>query len=353
MKRKALISVLVLLVLGGGLVYYKASTRPRLMVLTGIVTTDDVIASSQVQGRLARLLVKEGDTVTAGQLLAMIEPEELRADRAFYAYSEENASAQVQVAEGELKYQEAQTRDQIRQAEAALAATEAQQAEAAADLDLARLGFERADGLFRQKIVAAQALDQARTTFEAAKARLESLRKQVDAQRAAVALARATAEQIAVRRSQLLANRHQEAAARAQKDVASVRLGYTEIRAPIPAVVALDAARQGEVVNIGQPIVSLINPDNLWIRADVEETYIDRIRLGDRFTVRFPSGMEREGAVFYRAADADYATQRDVSRTKRDIKTFEIRLRVDNRDRRLWPGLTAFVTLPAEVTRLP
>lgn len=353
MKRKALIPIFILLALGGGIVYYKAYTRPRPMVLTGIVTTDDVIVSSEVEGRLARLLVKEGDTVTAGQLLATIEPEELRADRAFYAHSEENASAQVQAAEAELKYQEAQTRDQVRQAEAGLASTEAQQAEAAADLDRARLDFERADGLFKQNIVAAQALDQARTTFEAAQARLESLRKQVEAQRAAVGLARATAEQIAVRRSQLLANRHQEAAARAQKERASVRLGYTEIRAPLPAVVSLDAARQGEVVNIGQPIVSLINPDNLWIRANVEETYIDRIRLGDRFRVRLPSGMEREGIVFYRAADADYATQRDVSRTKRDIKTFEIRLRVDNRDRRLWPGLTAFVELPAEVTRLP
>jgi HlyD family secretion protein len=61
--------------------------------------------------------------------------------------------------------------------------------------------------------------------------------------------------------------------------------------------------------------------------------------------------MEREGDVFYRGVDADYATQRDVSRTKRDIKTFEIRLRADNSDRRLWPGLTAFVTLPPEVTR--
>jgi HlyD family secretion protein len=46
--------------------------------------------------------------------------------------------------------------------------------------------------------------------------------------------------------------------------------------------------------------------------------------------------------------DADFATQRDVSRTKRDIKTFEIRVRVDNSDRRLYPGLTAYVTVPLE-----
>jgi HlyD family secretion protein len=64
--------------------------------------------------------------------------------------------------------------------------------------------------------------------------------------------------------------------------------------------------------------------------------------------VRFPSGLEREGTVFYRGVDADFATQRDVSRTKRDIKTFEIRVRVDNSDRRLYPGLTAYVTVPLE-----
>lgn len=350
MKRKLPIAILILAAIAAG-VYWRTRARPREVLLTGIVTTEDVIVSSQIQGRLAQLSVKEGDTVTAGQLVAEIEPEELRADRAYYAHTEENASAQVQAAEAELKFQEAQTRDQIRQAEAALAAMEAQQAESAAGLERARLDFERTQGLYKQDIVAVSLLDQARTTYDASKARVESLRKQVEAQRAGVALARSTAEQIAVRRSQLLAGQHQLAAMVAQKDRAQVRLNYTEIRAPIPGIVALRAARQGEVVNPGQPILSLINPDDLWVRADVEESFIDGIRLGDRMQVRLPSGVERAGTVFFRGADASYATQRDVSRTKRDIKTFEIRLRVDNSDRRLWPGLTAFVTLPLEATR--
>jgi len=78
---------------------------------------------------------------------------------------------------------------------------------------------------------------------------------------------------------------------------------------------------------------------------------IDRIRLGDHLRVPFPSGMEKEGTVFFRGVDADYATQRDVSRSKRDIKTFEVRLRVDNSDRRIWPGLTAYVVLPPQDVR--
>jgi len=76
---------------------------------------------------------------------------------------------------------------------------------------------------------------------------------------------------------------------------------------------------------------------------------VARICLGDKMTVRLPSGAEREGTVFYRGVDADYATQRDVSRTKRDIKTFEIRLRCDNRDRDLAVGMTAYVSLPLAI----
>jgi HlyD family secretion protein len=351
MRRKILLVVVVLAVAVSGVAYYRVVTRPRAMVLTGIITTNDVLVSSQIQGRLARLLVKEGDTVAAGQLLAVIEPDELRMDRAFYAHSEEGAAAQVQEAESALKYQEAQTRDQIRQAEAALASMEAQQAEASADLERTRLDYDRAEGLFKQNIVSAQALDQARTTYAAQKAHVESVRKQVEAQRAAVALARSNVDQTAVRREQLLAGRHQLEAAGAQKTKAQVRLDYTEIHAPIPGVVAVLSARQGEVVNPAQPILDLINPDDLWVRADIEETYIDRVRLGDRLTVRLPSGTESIGTVFYRGVDADYATQRDVSRTKRDIKTFEVRLRLDNSDRRLWPGLTTYVVLPPDKVR--
>jgi HlyD family secretion protein len=104
--------------------------------------------------------------------------------------------------------------------------------------------------------------------------------------------------------------------------------------------------RIGEVVTPGQPVLTLINPDDLWVRADIEETYIDRVRIGDKITVRLPSGDERPGTVFYRGVDATFATQRDVSRTKRDIKTFEVRLRCDNKDRRLAVGMTAYVLLP-------
>ncbi len=344
--RRLLVLTAALIILAGGIYAYRRLNRPQGIVLTGIVTTHEVNVSPLVQGRLSRLLVKEGDTVTANQILAVIDPEELKADRSYYIHTEQGAAAQVQGDEAALDYQQALTRDQVQQAEAALAAAEAQEKEALADLELNRINYERAENLSKKQVYSAQALDQARSAYEASKAHVEALKKQVDAQKAGVAVARSNENQITIRLRELQAGRRQLQAAAAQKSKADVRLGYTEVRAPIGGVVAVLAARQGEVLGVSQPILTLIDPDDLWVRADVEETYIDRIRLGDRLPVRLPSGAVYTGTVFYRAVDADYATQRDVSRTKRDIKTFEIRLRVNNADRRLWPGLTAYVTLP-------
>ena len=346
-KKKPLLLIVLLLVAGGGIYAYRRMAPPAL-VLTGIVTTNDVIVSPQIAGQIGQLLVNEGDAVKKDQLVAVIVPDELKADTAYFAQNVEGMSSQIRESEAALRLQERQTVDQIRQAESTLASIEAQADAAAADVEQARLTYTRTQNLSRQNVVSAQELDAARNTQTAAQAKLDALKKQVEAQRATVALARSSAEQTAVRRSQVQTSEHMKQAASAQSDKADVRLRYTEIHAPIDGIVDVRAARVGEVVSPGQPIVTLINPDDLWVRADVEESYIDRVRLGDTLTVRLPSGVERTGTIFYRGADAGFATQRDVSRTKRDIKTFEIRLRVDNKDRRLAVGMTAYVLMPVQ-----
>ena len=344
MKRKIIVVVLIVAAVAITLSILLAP-RSRQILLTGIVTTDQVMVSSEIQGRLQKVLVREGDTVTNGQLLALIQSQQWAADMAFYTNSVRQSSAQVLQAEADLQYQQEQTSNLIWQSEANLAATRDQVTQAEADLDNATLTFKREEGLYKQNVDSAKDYDLARTSFDAAQARVAGLRKQTVAAEAAVALAKASAQQVAARRAALSASKEQHAAAEAQAEKAQVQLGYTEIVAPTNGIVDVRAALTGEVVNPGQAIVTLIDPAQLWVRADVEETYIDRIRLGDKFAVRLPSGAERTGTVFFRGVDADFATQRDVSRTKRDIKTFEIRLRCPNDDGALAVGMTAYVNL--------
>jgi len=283
MKARKLLLFLLILAAAATIIYYTTLREPSKITLTGIVTTDEVIISPEIQGRLQQLLVNVGDPVTTHQLLAVIDSQPQLADVAYYTSVEQQDANQV---------------------------TQAQ-----ADLENARLTFERDEPLFKQQAVSAQDYDQARTAYDAVKARIESLKNQVQA-------------------------------AKAQKEKAIVQLSYAKIFSPLDGIVDTRAALQGEVVNPAQPIVTLINQDDLWVRADVEESYIDQIRLGDKLQVRLPSGVMREGAVFFRGVDADYATQPDVSRPKRDIRTFEIRLRCDNHDRALAVGMTAYVDFP-------
>ena len=149
-----------------------------------------------------------------------------------------------------------------------------------------------------------------------------------------------------MRRSQLQANEHQQAAANAQRAKADVRLAYTELHAPIDGIVDVRAARLGEVVNPGQPVVTLINPDDLWVRADVEETYIDRVRIGDHLTVRLPSGEERDGhgLLSRRRRRLRHAARRQPHEARhQDVRDPAARRQ---RDRRLAVGMTAYVLLP-------
>src|SRR6476619_279170 len=134
MRRQVLFLLFLVVVAGAG-AYAYSRMRPATLVLTGIVTTNDVIVSPQIGGQIAQLLVKEGDTVKRGQLVAVIAPDELKADTAYYEQNVAGLASQVRESEATLRFQERQTADQIRQAESTLASTESQVDAAAADVE--------------------------------------------------------------------------------------------------------------------------------------------------------------------------------------------------------------------------
>src|SRR5215475_6893584 len=203
MKRLRPLLILALLVGGGWAAYAYVNRPPTSLVLTGIITTNDVIVSPQIGGQIDRLLVKEGDTLKRDQLVAVLKPDELQADTAYYTQNVEGLSSQVRESEAALRFQQRQLSDQVAQAESNLAMTEAQVKAAAADLENLRLTYTRTQNLGQQGVVSPQELDQARTAASSAQAKLDALNKQVEAQRAAVELARSNAEQVSMRQNQV------------------------------------------------------------------------------------------------------------------------------------------------------
>ena len=332
---------------GVALVIYLITTpSTKEIQLTGIITGTDAIVSPLVQGRLQKLLVDEGSEVKAGQLIAEIDPTELKTVRDSAVQNIRTLQARLLQANTTLAMNDRQTAAAVQQAEASLTAARAQLEQAKATLSLNEVTYKRNQGLFQGGAIAAQDRDTAESNYLASQANVRALEEQIKAAEAQLEAARANRQQVDVQQADIAATRAQLAQASAQRDQADTQLGYTKIYAPISGIVSVRVARQGEVVQAGGPVVTVLDVDHLWAQADVEETYIDQIRFGQKLQVRLPSGNTIEGTVFFKGVESDFATQRDVSRTKRDIKAFTIKVAVSNQDRRLFAGMTAYVLLP-------
>jgi len=343
MRSFAIIGIVFLI----ALVFYIFSTpHGREIPLTGIVDGNEVIVSPQIMGRMIKLTVDEGSEVKKGDLIAELDPKELQASLA--AANANVASLQAQVAEANHNYAltDDSTGASLRQAESMLTSTRAQLDQARATLWRDQTDYDRMQKLFDSGVESAQDRDHADATLKASQANVKSLEESVGAQEAALALAKANRKQVDVRSSEIATTLAQLEQARASAAEIATQLGYTEIYSPIDGIVSVRAAKQGEVIASGNPIVVIVDVDHLWVRADVEESYIDAVQFGQTLRVKLPSGDILKGQVFFKGVENDFATQRDVSRTKRDIKTFAIKVSVPNEGRRLFTGMTATVLLP-------
>ena len=335
--KKPRVLILSLLVLGG-VGYAFTSLRPSTITLTGIVTTNDVIVSPQIAGQIGQLLVDEGDTVKKGQLLAVITPDELRADTRLLRAERRGPDARRS---GERKPRcasgAADRRPDPPGRVDARGDRGAGRRPRAADLENARARPSRARRTCRARASPPpQELDQARTARDAAQAQA---RRAQEAGRRAARGRRARARERRAGRGAPQPGRRPASTSRRppprSATKADVRLAYTEIHAPIDGIVDVRAVRVGRGRQ-PRPADRHAHQPRRPLGARRRRGDLHRPRAHRRHArpCACRRATEREGTVFYRGVDAGFATQRDVSRTKRDIKTFEVRLRVDNRDRR-------------------
>ena len=327
-------------------IYFLSTPRGSEIPLIGVVDGNEVIISPQITGRMIKLTVDEGSVVKKGDLIAELDRKELEASLAAAKANVAGLEAQVGGSRHNYSWTNDQTNAALNQARAVLTSTRAQLDQARANLWRDQTDYERAQKLFDSGVASAQDRDHAFATLNASKANVKALEDSVMAQQAALAVAQSNRQQVDVRGSELATTRAQLEQARATAAQVATQLGYTEIYAPLDGIVSVRVAKQGEVVQQGAPIVVVVDVDHLWVLADVEESYIDTVQFGQKLRVRLPSGDLLDGTVFFKGVESDFATQRDVSRTKRDIKTFAIKVSVPNPERRLFTGMTATVLLP-------
>jgi HlyD family secretion protein len=332
--------------------YYMITTPSNKdLVLIGTVDSNQVIVSPQVQGRVTKLLVDEGSQVRQGDLIALLDPLELEAEERAAAANISSLRHKVAEMQSTEQATSGSTTGGVANARAKLASSRSQLTQAEATLVRTESDSRRMIELAKQGVASDQDRVQAESNLNAQQATVQSFKDQVSAAEADLNMAIANTNQTPAAKSTVESARADLANAEEQRKQAKVRLGYTKIYAPVTGTVSVRAAREGEVLNAGQPIVTIVDLADTWVRAAIPETQADHIALGDTLRVRLPGGTIIAGKVFFKSAEADFATQRDVSRTKRDIKTIVLKVRLDNPKGAYVPGMTAEVLVSPDQLR--
>jgi HlyD family secretion protein len=301
------------------------------------------LAAKTIQGRVKRLLVDEGDTVTKGQLVAELDAAQVDARVAAARAAVSNLDAQVRQASLDVRYTAKNSDASIAAADAAVSAAHAHVARANAILANANAAYERAKSLLTAGAISQQDLDIAEMTLATSRADVAAAEKDVMRAEANLALAKASADTIDLQRQKVRALEESRRSAAAQLDEAQANLDERLILAPENGTIISRTAEVGDVVSPGSPIFQVVDMNRLYVKVYIPERDIGKLRLGDSGEVSvdaFP-GRSFTARISTISEQAEF-TPKNVETAEERLKlVFGVELTLVNPDGLLKPGMPA------------
>ena len=369
-----------------------------------------ITVSAEVPGRLLSVPIEAGQPINQGDLLARIDPEFYELEVAHRQAALEAVQSQLARAEIEHELAQAQTEGNIEVSEAVLSASQSQLSEVQgaaqlenkrvqaelrgqeaaveearaqlagtkAQLDVAAAESERAEQLFQDGIIAAEQRDQVTATYNLALAQHQSVQERLnkdlvllqrardESQRVQLRLESVRTQEQKVEESQALKTQAVDvgrlgnmAQAEGLKDLrakvkeaetelalARLRLEKTVIHSPVTGGVSQAIADPGERVRAGQPIAIVNDPQDIWVSANIEETRIRQVQLGQPVDIAVDAYPDRsfQGQVHQigAATRSEFAIIPAGSASAHFIKVTQripVRIAVENPDNLLKPGM--------------
>ena len=335
MMKKAVLALLVLIVLGViayGLYKSNQHSEPQVVTLQGQMQMQQTSIAAKVPGRIAKILVTEGDAVTVGQQLIEMDSPEINAKINQALAGKQMAQSQLDKAENGARPQE------IAQAKAAWQANKAAS-------DLAENTYQRVNRLYEEGLMARQKRDEAYAQYLATQDQTEAARLQYD-------LAKEGA-----RSEDKSAATAQVAQVDAQLEEALVAKEEANLKSPIAGIVDNVIVSAGEVIGQGVPILTLVNTDEQWVVLNVTESYLNQFAIGQKFTGTIPAlssankPYTKQFTVYATSTLSDFATWRPTNNDDGfDVRTFEVKARPTTPDARIRSGMSVIVRVNPALT---
>jgi HlyD family secretion protein len=320
-SRRVLVLVLIVAALVAAVLIWRGlfavSAPDNVLALSGRIEGDDSVVAPRATGRVLDIRVREGDLLKAGDVIAVLDDEQVRAreDQARAALAQAEArgrAAEYQIAVLRDQEREAQLQTEqstvdaagrVQQAEADLASAQAQLAQQLAAYQIAVFDRDAYVRLAESGAVSERQSKQAISTADQQAAAVNAARKHVEAVEGALATAKATLANPGIRAAgtaaigkQLAQQTAEVASAAAQTEQARAALAEAQanrkdltVRAPFAGTVVTRSAEPGEVVMAGTALITLVDLSKVYLRGFVPEGQIGLVKVGQAARVYLDS----------------------------------------------------------------
>ncbi|WP_375493288.1 HlyD family secretion protein [uncultured Nostoc sp.] len=376
-----------LLIAGVSLLFWKFLANPPVeqLRISGRIEGYETDIGAKVAGRIESVAVREGDVVRKGEVLVKLDDAEIQAQLLGAAarvdasqQQEQQARLQInlmgsQILETQLSLQQAlgDAKGKIFQAESSLASTKAQLnqiiaqlEQAKSELKLAQLNHDRFATLVTEGAVTKQQFEQAQTSWETAiatvksqQAAVDSFRKLVNSAQGQLTQAQSTGLNPSIRNTQLaglrtqLAQSHLKLAA-AQADVVNTKAAQQEIKAkiadlnvisPIDGIAISRSVEPGVVVTTGKTLLTVIDPNTIYLRAFIPQGEIGKVSVGQQAKVFLDSAPQQPLNAKIAAVDtqASFTPENIYFQQDRVKQVFGVKISIDNPVGLAKPGMPA------------
>ncbi len=375
--RRIVTAAVLLIVAGAGayLVWRFFFATPALpasiVALSGRIEGDDSAVAPLTSGRILEIRFREGDSVKAGETIAILSYEQIQAreqqSEAALAVAEarsKSASDQIAVLEQQLEQNQIQTAQskqdaegRVRQAEADLAAAESDLAQQQAAYQIAAFDKDAYTRLAQTGAASDRQAKQAVSTAGQLEAAVSAANRRVQAARGALTTAQANLDNPNIREAQVVMVRRQ--IAQQQAEVASAEASVQQARAqllqakddqqdltvpaPFDGVIVTRAAEPGEVVTSGTPLVTMINLRKVYLRGFVPEGQIGEVKLGQPAHVYLDSNPDQPLDAYVSRIDpqATFTPENTYFRDERVKEVIGVKLQLKSGFGYAKPGMPA------------
>ncbi|MDM9383823.1 HlyD family efflux transporter periplasmic adaptor subunit [Chlorogloeopsis sp. ULAP01] len=392
---------LPLLILGGILMaaaiatptwYYLSRPQPSGLELSGRIEGYETDIGAKISGRVNFVAVREGDRVTRGHVVAKLDDEEIQAQlqgaKARITAAEQQVEQarmqisviQAQIQEAQFNWQQAQDNTQgiIAEARSQVAAAEAQLSQAQADLQqaisnarLAQINRDRVAQLHRDGAFSQQQFDEAQTNLETAQATVKARQaavsaanKKVKASEGALVQAQTTKLNPNISKTRIAALREQQNIAKAQLAVAQAevknaqatekqilaQIAYLNVTSPIDGVVTARTVEPGAVVGSGKTLLTIIDPNTVYMRGFIPEGEIGKVKIGQPAKVWLDSFPKQPLNARVSAVDtqASFTPENIYFKQDRVKQVFGVKLSIEQSGGFAKPGMPADAVIEIE-----